>query len=1097
MQTEVAQPDAAPTPAPVTDDSARPVRRRRSVTPTAVLLVSSLGVFMAFIDATIVNVAFPDIRNSFPGAGLGSLSWILNSYNVVFAAFLVPAGRIADLLGRRRIFRFGTVVFTLASVACAVAPSLGLLIAARVLQAVGAAAMVPASLALVLHAYGPARRAHAVALWAAIAAIAAGLGPAVGGVLVQIEGWRLAFLVNIPIGLVAIALIGRHLIESRAPGRRRMPDLAGAGIFALAIALLTFAIVEGPTEGWSSPLVLIPALLSLAFGFVFARRCSRHRAPVFDPELLRIRGFVAANALSVIVASGYFAYLLCNVLFLTTVWRYSELDAGLALTPAPFVAAAVARPLGKLIDKVGYATVGLFGAAVWTAGVFLLVTVPGTKPDFLGEWLPIMGVLGIGAGATLPTLAAAAVAASPGQRFATATAVNAVARQIGAVLGVALLVAVIGTPNPRDPAAVLDAFDRGWLFAAGCLCAAALLVWTMGRIIRPAEASAAEAQAQAEQIAAMPPYPELPVAPEPAWIARPIVTGHSTPAQVLSEVSIFGELDQTVLEDVADRAEIVRIAGGTHLFRAGEEADSLYVLLSGRCDVVAGDEEHLVTVGRGAVLGELGLVTGAPRSASVRARRDSALLKLRHDEFERLLREEPAFAVGLTRELGRQLQASRPRTPPARGTDTLIALIGIGDVDTRPVADALFDAMRGYEEVARVDQPAAGDDPLDTLLRLEQLEHNNERVLFVSTPLTAKTPDAWSEFCMRQADRIVAVVGDDPPADWVRYHPSLLECDLVITGHGGRAAPWVSEMRPAATHRIRPGDPQRDIGRLARRLTGRSVGLVLSGGGARAFAHLGVLEELVAAGIEVDRVGGVSMGAFIGALFAQELDVEEIDARCYEEFMRRRPLGDYNFPRVSLSRGERAKRMLLRNLPGRIEELPRDFFCVSADLISGAQVTHRRGNLAYAVSASLCLPVMVPPVADGDRYLIDGGAMNNLPVDEMAATSEGPIIAVDVTARQEAPAGDGAGNGRRTSAWPWDEDAPLPTIGETITRLVLMGSVDTAEAARRHADLVIVPDDDGVGLFEFHMLDTMREAGRRAARRALAAAPASIFTRSS
>jgi predicted acylesterase/phospholipase RssA len=254
-----------------------------------------------------------------------------------------------------------------------------------------------------------------------------------------------------------------------------------------------------------------------------------------------------------------------------------------------------------------------------------------------------------------------------------------------------------------------------------------------------------------------------------------------------------------------------------------------------------------------------------------------------------------------------------------------------------------------------------------------------------------------------------------------------------------------------------------------------------------------VLEELVAAGIEIDRIGGVSMGAFIGALFAQELDVEEVDARVYDEFIRKRPLGDYNLPRVSLSRGDRAKKMLLRNLPGRIEQLPRDFFCVSSDLISGEQITHRIGGLAYAVSASMCLPVMVPPVADGDRYLIDGGAMNNLPVDEMAGRSEGPIIAVDVTARAEAPAGNGSGT--RRPNWPWDDDAPMPTIGETITRLVLMGSVDTTEAARRHADLVIQPGDDGVGLFEFHMIDAMREAGRNAARKALAAAPSSLFSR--
>src|SRR4051812_44933588 len=190
MTTQLERP-ATTVEAPPAEPSHRSRKRRQAVTPTTVLLVSSLGVFMAFIDATIVNVAFPDIRQSFPSADLGSLSWVLNSYNVVFAAFLVPAGRISDLLGRRRIFSVGTAIFTLSSVACAVAPSLGLLIAARVIQAIGAAAMVPASLALVLQAYGPARRAHAVALWAAIAAIAAGLGPAVGGILVEADSWRL------------------------------------------------------------------------------------------------------------------------------------------------------------------------------------------------------------------------------------------------------------------------------------------------------------------------------------------------------------------------------------------------------------------------------------------------------------------------------------------------------------------------------------------------------------------------------------------------------------------------------------------------------------------------------------------------------------------------------------------------------------------------------------------------------------------------------------------------------------------------------------------------------------------------------------------
>ncbi len=1071
------------------------VRRRSAVTPTAVLLVASMGVFMAFIDATIVNVAFPDIRQSFPTATLGSLSWVLNAYNVVFAAFLVPAGRFSDLLGRRRVFTLGVATFTFASVLCAAAPSLDLLIAFRVLQALGAAAMVPASLALVLHAFGSARRAHAVALWGAIAAIAAGLGPAVGGLLVELQSWRLTFLVNLPIGLIAIYLAGRRLVESRAPGRRTMPDLAGAALLALSIALLTFAIVEGPTEGWTSAIVLVSAGASVIVGLVFARRCTWHPSPVFDVQLLRIRSFSAANTLSLLAGAGYFAYLLCNVLFLTTVWGYTELQAGLALTPAPFVAAAVARPLGRLIDRVGYSGVAIPGAALWTTGVVLLITVVGPTPDFLGEWLPIMAVLGIGAGATLPTLGAASVAAAPGERFATATALNSVARQLGAVLGVALLVAVVGTPDPHDVQGVLGAFDNGWTFAACCLGAAAVLGWTMGHIATPAEASAAEARAEAERVAALPALPEVAPVTRPAAPPRPPAPAALTPAEILAEVSIFSDLDPQLREEVAERAEVVQVAGGRFLFRAGDRADALYVVLGGRCEVVDADDQHILTLSRGAVLGELGLITGAPRAASIRARRDSELLKLSHEEFERLLREEPAFAIGLTRELGGQLQASRPRVAPTRGGETSIALVPLGpDVRLDMIADGLAGAIDGWEHLARLDAPSAGAPPL-TLAQLDDLERHHDRVLLVSSALSGpRTPDDWADFCLRQADRIVGVVGDAPPPEWLRHHTALLDCDLVLTGAAATAPEWLAELRPRATHRVRPGSVDRDVRRMARRLTGRSVGIVLSGGGARSFAHLGVLQELLAAGVEIDRVGGTSMGAFIGGLFAQELDLEEVDARCYDEWVRRNPLTDYRVPRISVIRGDKVKRMFVRNMPGSIELLARDFFCVSADLIGGEQVVHRTGPLAYAVSASMCLPGLAPPVADGARYLIDGGALNNLPVDEMARRAEGPVIAVDVTARAEAPELEDHLRRRAVrEEWPWDDDAPMPTIGETITRLVLLGSVDTAEAAQRHADLVIQPEDDGVGLLEFHMLDAMRASGRRAARRALQDAPASLF----
>uniref|UniRef100_UPI003564B980 MFS transporter n=1 Tax=Nocardioides sp. TaxID=35761 RepID=UPI003564B980 len=203
------EPAAAPTPPLALEPGVLPVvaprlTRRRQPTSVAVLLIASFGAFLAFLDSTIVNIAFPDIQRSFPDASIGKLSWVLNAYNIVFAAFLVAAGRIADLLGRRRIFVAGVALFTIASVLCAVAPSVDQLIAYRVLQGLGAAMLVPSSLALVVEGFDPKRRAHGIALWGAAAAIASGLGPPIGGALVNASSWRLAFLVNLPLGIVAI-----------------------------------------------------------------------------------------------------------------------------------------------------------------------------------------------------------------------------------------------------------------------------------------------------------------------------------------------------------------------------------------------------------------------------------------------------------------------------------------------------------------------------------------------------------------------------------------------------------------------------------------------------------------------------------------------------------------------------------------------------------------------------------------------------------------------------------------------------------------------------------------------------------------------------
>jgi NTE family protein len=1069
----------------------RVVAQRRRVTPRQVLAVASLGAVLAFVDATIVNVAFPDIREDFDDASLGGISWVLNAYNIVFAAFIVAAGRIADLLGRKRMFELGIVVFTLTSVLCAVAPSVELLVAARVLQAIGAAIVVPASLALVLEGFPEQERAHGVALWSAAAALAAGLGPSLGGVLVELGGWRLAFLVNLPIGIAALAASKRTLVESRAPGRRTLPDLAGALLLAGATGALTLAIVKGEDWGWASPGVVVSLVAALALGAAFAERCTWHRSPMIDLGLLRIRSLAASNAVTLVAAAGFYAYVLCNVLFLTTVWGYSVLEAGLAITPGPFIAAAVARPASRLAERIGAAATICVGALIWAAGVAYLAAVVGTAPDFLGQWLPGMAILGLGAGITFPVVGSAAVAEVTGGRFATATGLNSIARQLGAVLGVALLVAIVGTPGPTE---VADAFDRGWLFAAACFAATAVGALTIGRVA--ASGSGAEAESE-------PTPPRRPARPRTSSggrlrdVPRPAEPRPArTPAQALRNVPMFAGLPDDTLERIAARAEPVRLHAGQWLFRQGDPADGVFVVVSGRLDVVlesAAEPQLLRVLGPDSVVGELALLAQSERSASIQARRDSALLKLTRDEFDRLVAEDQRFTAELVRLMGVQLQRSRALEPPGPSAASVIALVPAGPgLPMEEVAAGLANELRTAGTLARLDRPAAEPfDAADESTLLERYEQDHDFVLLV-----AAQEGPWQDFCLRHADRVALLAGDWPvPPELPTAR--LAGCDLLfVRSGGGHVGDWLDALDARAHHVLETGPRLNEwLAAAARRLAGRSVGLVLSGGGARGFAHIGAIEELLDAGLVIDRVGGCSMGAFIGAMLALGMDVDEIDARCYEEWVRRNPLSDYRLPRHSLIRGERVRAMLARNLPGTIEELPRDYFCVSGDLPTAELVVHRRGELWRAVGASMSLPGLVAPQLIGSRMLVDGGVLNNLPVDVMAATGEGPVIAVDVTHRFEPPAGaadDGRPRRFRRRAAAAGEP-PLPGFTETLTRALLLGSVDTAEAARTHADLVITPANDGVGMLEFHQLDRMREAGRRAAQAALEEAPETVL----
>ncbi len=302
-----------------------------------VTIIVCAGVFMSSLDLFIVNIAFPSISRAFDGASLSSLSWVLNGYSIVFAALLVPAGRWADAFGRRRAFLLGLVVFAAASAGCALAPSVDALVAARIVQAAGGALMLPTSLGLILPEFDASERPAAIGAWAATGAIAAASGPPLGGLLVQAD-WRLVFLVNIPVAIVALVAGRRVLIERREDGALR-PDLLSAAAFTVAITALVLAIVKGPTWGWTSAAVLVPACVSIGLLAAIWRRSQHHRSPLIDPAMLRVRSFSLAAAASVLFFAGFGAMLLNGVLFLTGVWHETVLEAGLMLFPGPLMAA--------------------------------------------------------------------------------------------------------------------------------------------------------------------------------------------------------------------------------------------------------------------------------------------------------------------------------------------------------------------------------------------------------------------------------------------------------------------------------------------------------------------------------------------------------------------------------------------------------------------------------------------------------------------------------------------------------------------------------------------------------------------------------------
>jgi len=404
-----------------------------------VLGVSAAGVFVVFLDATIVNIAFPALSADFPDVTRAGLSWVLNAYAVVVGALLVTAGRLADDRGRKRVFQGGLVVFAIGSALCGLAPTVSLLAAAA--------------------------------------------GPTLGALLVEGPGWRWVFYVNLPFCALAWLAGRRVLRELTGSVLGRRLDYFGVLLTVAVFGLLSLALVQGQQWGWGSARILGAFAGAAVLVPVLLAQASRHPNPVLPLQLFRVPAFTGAVGGTLLFGAAFFANILCNVLFLTGVWQYSVLRTAAAILPGSLIAAACSPIAGRLADRYGYRVVIASGSALFAVGQLWFVTRTGVDPQYLREFLPGSLVVGVSIGAAFPTLGSPAAHALPAPRFAVGSAVSATARQFGAVLGVAVLVAVLGEPAPAEALAAFHAFWTAIALAAGG-CAALCL------FLRAAAASA-------------------------------------------------------------------------------------------------------------------------------------------------------------------------------------------------------------------------------------------------------------------------------------------------------------------------------------------------------------------------------------------------------------------------------------------------------------------------------------------------------------------------------------------------------------------------------------------------------------------------------
>jgi EmrB/QacA subfamily drug resistance transporter len=447
-----------------------PAVRRREL--GARLAVGLSGVVVA-ANLSMMSVAFPALERSFPDASRSALSWVLTTYTIVFGAALVPAGRLADRLGRRRVFMVGLAIFATGSAIAAAAPVLGVLVAARALQGVGAACSVPSSLGLLIDASPPGRRASASAFYSLVASLGGVAGPTIGALLIEGPGWRSAFVLGPAFALPAW-LAGRRCLPTTERNRGAgIPDVLGSALVVVALSSLSLGIVQGGRWGWDDPRVVGAFAVAPVLGAAFVWRSAHHPRPVLPLELLRLRSFAMANLASLAYGMTTGALLTANVLFLRDVWGYSLVASGLGLLPLSMSAAAMSVVAGRLGNRFGERAVGVPGVLAIALALLALRLTAGTDAEFATVWLPVGIVTGSGMAFGYPMIQSACVRDVGSSQLSVASATNRMTLQIGNAIGIAVVIAILGTADGAD---ALDRYRLAWsvLAAVGVVCAALL-----------------------------------------------------------------------------------------------------------------------------------------------------------------------------------------------------------------------------------------------------------------------------------------------------------------------------------------------------------------------------------------------------------------------------------------------------------------------------------------------------------------------------------------------------------------------------------------------------------------------------------------------